>query len=496
VSSGIDIHGGAGGLTARFDDMLSYAGVLDAAGEGLRETSGDLGKLLVSGDLAEAAVLCPVEVATCEASLALAATGPDGALWTSGELEVTARLVRVSVETYREVDARLAGLAELGYDGAGFALGWGLTLPAAGLALGLAPAYLGLAQLDPELASLLRNATFSELQETLYENPWLEEALTRMAPALVQGGSFSLAALLGPAGMAALVEASGGQWPTTDYQGALGGLIQLAGLAGLLQDTGDYAVTADGLPHQLAGLDADHLVTTIFSQQGDLSRLSHETAHVRVIRVDGAPPSYIVQIPGTQVPDLTHGANPLDMDSNLHLMQANGEGPPPVIAREVLEAMAAAGIRPGDPVMLTGHSQGGIIAAQLAADEVVRSQYSIRSVVTGGSPIGRFDLPDDVSVLSLEHDQDVIPKLDGVDNPDRSNWVTVTRNLTAAEGTVQGASGPSLGGAHDTGNYAITGAEIDASTAASIERWREENAEFLTGGTGTVQDYAITPEDD
>ena len=70
------------------------------------------------------------------------------------------------------------------------------------------------------------------------------------------------------------------------------------------------------------------------------------------------------------------------------------------------------------------------------------------------------------------------------------------RPLPGAYGWVLGASGPSLGGAHDTDNYALTGAEIDASTAASIERWREENAEFLTGGTGTVQDYAITPEDD
>ena len=138
-----------------------------------------------------------------------------------------------------------------------------------------------------------------------------------------------------------------------------------------------------------------------------------------------------------------------------------------------------------------------MVAAQLAADEVVRSRYAIRSVVTGGSPIGHFDLPEDVSVLSLEHDQDVIPKLDGVDNPDRPNWITVTRTLTAAGGTVDGASGPSLGGAHATTNYAETGAEIDASAAATIQKWREENAAFFSAtGTATAQDYVITPGDD
>jgi len=493
MSSGIEVHGGAGGVTARFDDMLSYARVLDDAGDGLRDTAGDLGRVLVRGDLAEAVVLCPVEVAACEASLALAASGSDGALWTSGELEVTARLVRLSVDTYRYVDDSLAHLADAGYDAAGFALGWGVTLPVVGVGLGLAADYAVLSAVDPALADRLKSATFAELQETLYENPWLEDALTRMAPGLVQGGSFSLASLLGPAGTAALIEASGGQWPTTDYQSALGGLITLAGLVGYLQDTGDYTVAPKG-EGQVAGLDPDHLVNTIFRRQDALSSASREFAHVQVIQIEGDPRSFIVQIPGTQVLGLQHGANPLDMDSNINLMHNNGEGPPPVIAREVLDAMRQAGIRPGDPVMLTGHSQGGIIAAQLAADPTVRAEFSIRSVVTGGSPIGHFDLPDDISVLSLEHDQDVIPKLDGVDNPDRPNWVTVTRSLTATQGTVSGATGPSLGGAHSTPNYAGTGAQIDASTEAGIEQWRQQNAEFFAAdGSGTVLDYVIKP---
>ena len=41
----LQISGGAGGITARYDDMLSYATVLDDAGDDLRSTSGDLAKL-------------------------------------------------------------------------------------------------------------------------------------------------------------------------------------------------------------------------------------------------------------------------------------------------------------------------------------------------------------------------------------------------------------------------------------------------------------------
>lgn len=492
----IRVSGGAGGLTARFEDMLSYADVLDTAGDDLRATSGDLGRMLLDQDLAEALVLCPGEVAEAEAKLALAATGPDGALWTSGELEATARLVRFSVDTYREVDQRLSELADLGWDVAGFGLGYGMTVPLVAAAVPVAGGHLLLDQVNPELADRLTGATLEEVQETIYENPWLEEALTRLAPGLVQGGAFSLASLLGPQGQALLVAASGGEWPTTDYHDALSGLVNLGGLFGLLQDQGRYTVAEAGAPTPLIRLDAEHLVGTIFEQQGVLSAQSGELAHVQVIELDGDPPSYIVQIPGTQTPALAHGQNPLDMDSNTNLMQRNGASPSPLIAQEVLEAMSRAGIPADAPVMLTGHSQGGIIAAQIASDDMAQSRFTITSIVTGGSPIARFPIPDDVSVLSLEHDQDIIAKLDGSDNPDEPNWVTVQRHLTGAEGAVGGTSSPSLAGAHSTANYSATGALIDSSTDETIDRWRRENAEFLSGdGTGTAQQYVISPQD-
>ena len=52
----------------------------------------------------------------------------------------------------------------------------------------------------------------------------------------------------------------------------------------------------------------------------------------------------------------------------------------------IKEAMNAAGIAPGEAVEFAGHSQGGIMAAQLAADPGVRARYNVVSVVTAGSP--------------------------------------------------------------------------------------------------------------
>lgn len=478
----LNISGGAGGITAKYDDMLTYAGVLDRAGDGLRTASGNLGGLVVSGDLAQAVVLCPIEVAEAEAAIVAAATGPAGALWLSGELEVSARFLRSSVDAYRFVDERLANLEEFGYTAAGWALG--STAPAVAL-LGLA--VWGASQNDPRLAAALEalmDQAPAQFQETLYDNPWMQEALTRMAPYMVQGAGFSFAGILGSRGIVELSNATGGRWPTTDYPEAIAGLIALAGLGGALQDTGNFHVTKTDSRRTL-DIKADNIVSTIFAEQ---QRLSSDEGQVQVIRVPGDPPSFIVQIPGTQDWDPTRGDNPVDLTTNINLMAMQDST---VMEAKVAEAMEAAGIRPGDPVMLTGHSQGGITAAAMASDPNLRGTYNITSVVTGGSPIGRFDIPDNVSVLSLEHDQDIVPKLDGADNPDEPNWVTVHRELSDAEGTVDGQRGP--GPAHQTLNYRTTGADVDASDSETIKLWREQNAQFFNE-SATAARFQITPD--
>lgn len=485
MADDLTISGGAGGITARYDDMLSYASVLDGAGDDLRDKSGDLARLLVDGDILQATVLCPGEVAGVISAIDAVATGPSGAFWVSTELEVTARYLRTSATVFQETDELLARAEELVWTAGGWVAG--AAAPAAVLAL------LGAAATNPALAAYLiahRDELLADLQTTLYDNPWMLEALTRMAPGLIQGGAFSLASLL-PGGPLALMALTDGNWPAGDYASSIAGLLALANRGGLLEDTGDF--TVEEVDESTTGIDIDasNALATIFDQQAPLG---NDPGQVQVIRVDhgDGPPAWIVQIPGTQDWSPTRGDNPVDLTSNVSMMTMSDQT---LIEQQVRDAMRAAGIAPGEDVMLTGHSQGGITAASMATDPDVRAEFDIRSVVTGGSPIGRFDIPDDISVLSLEHEQDVVPKLDGQDNPDRPNWTTVTRELDDIDGTdaTTGQRGP--GQAHSLPNYINTGADVDASDDAGIAQWRRDQETFLDGtGETTRTRYQISPE--
>ena len=104
--------------------------------------------------------------------------------------------------------------------------------------------------------------------------------------------------------------------------------------------------------------------------------------------------------------------------------------------RGVLDAMRRAGVRRDDPVMIVGHSQGGMVAVTAARDAVRSGEFDVTHVVTAGSPIGLTagQLPNRVQVLALENSRDVVPHLDGRANPDRPNVTTVTG--TRGDGTV------------------------------------------------------------
>lgn len=102
-----------------------------------------------------------------------------------------------------------------------------------------------------------------------------------------------------------------------------------------------------------------------------------------------------------------------DLDSNLALMftpalQTQYE-------RAVMEAMAAAGVGKNDPVMLVGFSQGGIMAARLAANS--QSGFNITGVLTVGSPVHDIDIPavsrtgEPVHVVTVQHQSDPVPAL-------------------------------------------------------------------------------------
>src|SRR5439155_1315285 len=110
-----------------------------------------------------------------------------------------------------------------------------------------------------------------------------------------------------------------------------------------------------------------------------------------------------------------------------------------------------------DPVLLVGHSLGGMEAAALATRH---TGFAITDVVTAGSPtaqVGGF--PDGVRVLSLEHRGDVVPLLDGADNPDTVEQTTVSFD-DGADSTIVGA--------HGYDHYVAGAAAVDRSADPSI----------------------------
>lgn len=476
----IDVSGGAGGVTARHEDMRSHAGVLDAAGDDVRRWSDDVARVALDESVVASALLCPAEAA----AVGVAVTDAGLSMVTlSARMEASALVLRASVETYQLVDETRQQVLEaldraggmlLGQALPGLLLGSGLLLatnPALAAALGLTVAR------DPE-------AVLAGVQQTLFENPWLLEEITQSMPWVLQGLSTSTL------GLPLTAAISGGRWPTSDYESAVAGLVSLGGLAGGFHDGGDFD------PELVAAHpgDAPTSVEEIFLQQESLGDASSH-GQVQVVRVPGpdGTSSWVVQIPGTQDWSPVRGDNPVDLTTNVHLMA----GEQTALQEAIAEAMTEAGVDPADPVMLTGHSQGGIAAASLASDPGFREQFNVRSVVTGGSPVARFDIPDDVSVLSIEHDQDVVPMLEGRENPDRPNWVTVERDASGSEVLAEPDKGYTVGAVHGTGVYAETGVEIDGSTDPSLAAWREANAQFLAGdahGAPQVDRYRLEAE--
>lgn len=486
----LDIAGGAGGMNARLTDLRAESRAIHDAGTDLLGRVGAVSRAAVDDDVLAAALICPDEVPGVEAAVVMAATGPHGLAARGAALVTTSTLVEAAATTYEAVDEARARALDAAQFGAGYMVG--RALPGIALLGG------GLLVANPLLAVPLVTYGLSgdpldDLQNTLYDNPWMLEGLTRTAPGLVEGTGVTLSGLLGPAGPPLLSTLTGGHWPSADYEDAVAGLVALGGLGGAFEDEGSFEL-GQGVVRTDVSWSPDYAVRDVFrghadmdlDQPADTRDALGQLQIVAVPQADGTA-AYVVQIPGTEDWSPTRSDNPLDLTTNVRLMT----GQDSAWRRTVIQAIRDQ-VPPGSPVMLTGHSQGGITAASIASDPEVVRELSIRSVVTGGSPIGRFDIDPSVSVLSLEHEQDPVPMLDGVPNPDRSSWTTVRRDLPDELATTDGVTSP--GTAHSGDNYASTGIAVDESTDPGIARWRAENARFFTGsGAPVVTRYDVEP---
>jgi hypothetical protein len=198
--------------------------------------------------------------------------------------------------------------------------------------------------------------------------------------------------------------------------------------------------------------------------------------------------SWIVQLPSTQSWHPRSGEAPNDITAAL-LTLAMRET---TLTRAALQAMELAGIAPGEPVLLAGFSLGGLVGAQLARLCTERG-YDVTHLVTAGAPIGRYDIPRSVAVLSIENLVDPIPRVDGRANPIRSDadgkpWITVTAGPPISPGY-------RLSLTHQSPSYAETAGLIereppDASTDGYL--YGVDGAYAFFGPGQVLRDFTAT----
>lgn len=521
----ITVSGGVGGVGANLEDMRTQAAKLRQLGGLLVDQGIDSGRVLLDGDYLESVILSPITAATVVTKVGVV-TG--GLALLATETTVIGIFLDGAVIAYELVDSTLATLAEGLANAATFTAGV-FAVPLVIITAGGAVIFAGAAGADALFdetasavvaglagtAALLRKnpwlaadpsalllalaqqsaANFSgddvaadftdtmtdalqDLNELAGDQSWFVDVIANGAPGLLMGLTFPLAAALGPARANRLLSSlTGGPWPPQSYEEAVRAILGGGQKFGQFDD-GTVTMFDPGTPGSAT---APESIQDLMHSSDDIdTRDGGDTyARIRIVDAGGEPPHWIVQIPSTQAWSPEAGSTPNDVTSDLHAMAGN----PTALAEAVKNAMAEAGIAPNDPVMLEGFSLGGITAGMMAADDSLG--YNVTHVVTAGSPIARFPIDSDIQVLSLEHSEDPVARLDGRGNPVGSNWTTVQTDAPRLNGE---DADPGIAAAHNAARYAETAAAAGEQGDPSYDHFVDSASQFLNPD-GTVTDY-------
>jgi hypothetical protein len=439
----LSVSGGAGGIAATYADLeLLARRSEDDAGE-YAAIDGRAHEILLDPDVVGSAVLDPVGLIRFAEALLGALDGPHGLTALAVRLQLRGVALRAAAASYQAVDEAQRDLVDSVRFMVGFALGSAPVVPLAVGALGVAGLRL-LGRVDWE--------------GLITAHPGLVDDLVGASPGLIDGLPGTRHGATDLASAARLV---GELYP--DGRAAVTALGPDGDRTMVVPPAG-FGELVDGLAHRDRDATGD--------RQGDID--------VRVVTAADGSRSYIVDIPGTKDWHLQPGQHdgPLnDLGTNLHAMG----GQSTAYEQGVAEALRRAGAGPGDPVMLVGHSQGGIVATDAAQHFVDSGQFHVTHVVTLGAPVGRLAVPDSVQMLSVENSNDIVAHLDAADNPDAPNRTTVT--FSDDHGKV--------GANHDLSTYQPAARPLDASTDPSVVAFRDSAGAFLSGSTVTSEVYQV-----
>ncbi|MBO1765378.1 alpha/beta fold hydrolase [Allobranchiibius sp. GilTou38] len=465
--------GGAASTHAHYDDMLTSARLLDTAGDHARALSTDLtmtiARLPVTGTLMSPGTAVQIGERTVALTI-----GPHGLVVLCADLELMARGVRLSVDYYRTRDAAVADALT--------AYHFGVALPhvvsAVGSAAGAAAA---LTYRDYSLATLRDPAHPRIDPVTAYERCFTS-AISRAAyddPSLTDDAVRSarlVAYVLGDRG---------------DFDHQVAAILGIATAHGYLLDSTKLTVTAAGT-HTSAGPRTKGSIGTLvaddaWAERAGNARRSLLSVHCR-IDAQGRG-HWVVDLPGTQNWGVKMPRDPSDATANVRSLADVPSSLYPAISAALAAAMRAQGVTPGsEPVMLVGHSQGGIVAARLAQNSQFRTRFRVTRLITVAAPTSRIAVPGSVRALSIEHTSDLVPRLDAAGEPDAVNRTYI--RIDPRSRMRPGDHDPIV--QHDPDLYADS-ARRDLgrdSTDPLVKRWYAETEGFMDG-TDVRYDYKL-----
>ncbi len=249
---------------------------------------------------------------------------------------------------------------------------------------------LGIALLTPIAADIAKLADSCRLAATNYEQ--VENSLV---PAFLRGQQSTMAALAvaTAAGLSAAASAVGlGETPVVPVPAGSSNGAAPANLQALL---------------------------------GTLNRASVSQEILVQVSERAEGRAFTLYLPGTNSWSPVPKTSAFDLTSDLAAMAGPGKSAP---ERAAIQALTQSGFgqRQGDTVAVVGYSEGGLAGANLVASgELTGLGGKVTNLVAVGSPISARPIPNGVNVLSLEHSNDPVPKLDLAEHRSNPSWKTI-----------------------------------------------------------------------
>jgi hypothetical protein len=200
--------------------------------------------------------------------------------------------------------------------------------------------------------------------------------------------------------------------------------------------------------------------------EGDQVRVERYSAPGRADR-------YVVYVGPTETFAPQPEGEPWDLASNV-----GGVGAEDVASIRATEmAMRDAGVTPDSEVQLVGFSQGGMVAARIAAD----GGWNAVGLQTFGAPAGNVTLPDGIQGMAVRNSEDFVPALAG---PQQDHHLLQVQRTVYADPSQMPTDQAAPG--HQRVAYAATAEAIDAARSSDV-RTQSASLDAFTG------DYARQP---